>query len=184
MSELNACPDQAALERFQRGEAGSLDPEALAAHLEQCPRCARALETLDTHDSLCDSVRAQAAQTPADFARTGPGRPRRGKWLALVAALAAVAAIIVGIVLALRTPMGEVEVSSDDPNVQLIVEDGSGKETILHPGSKQIVSLEAGTYRIKLGEGGQGFTLSTDRFTLARNGKAFVTIRRSPRRVH
>src|SRR5579883_2916399 len=66
MVELTACPDRGELERFQRGEAAGLDPEAVAAHLEHCPRCAQALATLESGDA----VRAQAAQAPEELSRT------------------------------------------------------------------------------------------------------------------
>jgi hypothetical protein len=60
MTIAASCPEAALLQQFALGRLSAADIETLAAHVENCDRCARRLEALPARDTLIEAMSAQA----------------------------------------------------------------------------------------------------------------------------
>ncbi len=60
MPIVSSCPNAATFERLRSGQLSAADVEQLARHLEQCGRCAAAVEALKPDDTLTDALRAKS----------------------------------------------------------------------------------------------------------------------------
>jgi serine/threonine protein kinase len=103
-------------------------------------------------------------------------------WPMVVIGLALIggAGFVAWTVLRVDTPNGTLLIKTDDPSVQVIVRQNGRQVTIIDPATKQEIELEAGKYEVELAGKAKGLRLSTDRFTLTRNGKEIVTVTREP----
>jgi hypothetical protein len=112
------------------------------------------------------------------------GRPR-GRWPArlLVAAVLLVALGLAGVwfaptVILLATDSGQLVIETDDPDVEVSIQQGGQTVTVVDLKTQQRLRLKAGTYEMQLASGKHDLRLSTDRFTLIRGGKEIVKVRR------
>ncbi len=94
-----------------------------------------------------------------------------------VAVLLVVATVVV---LRVKTDKGEVVLSTDDPDVEVVVKQAGRQIEVLDLKTRQKVELPSGEYEVALGGGKPGLRLSTDTFTLKRGGQQIVTVRRVP----
>ena len=69
MAEILSCPNEGELNRLLRGDSSPDAANAFAEHLEECVRCADAVDSSLTGDTLAEALQAQA--TPLDT----PPRP-------------------------------------------------------------------------------------------------------------
>lgn len=105
--------------------------------------------------------------------------PRQRRWLLPVAAVLLLAAGgIAAALLLLPGGKGILEIASDDPKVQVIVERDGEPVAIIDPESQKEVPLRAGDYRLKLGDGGKTLKADPERFTLAVGERKTIAIRR------
>jgi serine/threonine protein kinase len=120
-------------------------------------------------------------ETPTDEHTAAPAADsKRSRWPAAALGIGVLTAVVLaGIILLVPTPKGTLEISTDDPDVKVIVEQAGKRITIIDPKSNQQVELDAGTYQLKL-DGGKDLKLETDTFSLIRGGKKIVQIRRVP----
>jgi hypothetical protein len=129
---------------------------------------------------LAQPVASEADTRLLEETRERPAKsaPRRRWLLAVAVAAALVGSAATAIVMVVRTGEGTVEIVTDDPKVKVTVE-GDGVFRVIDPEKELTVRLKAGKFRVRLGEGAGGLELvSSDEFTLERNGKTTVTIRR------
>lgn len=78
------------------------------------------------------------------------------------------------------TNQGLLIIESDDPDVQLVISENDQIVRIIDNKVGKSITLHAGTYHIELGEGSDRLTLSTNRFTLKRDGKEIVRVSMEP----
>src|SRR5882672_2261749 len=63
MTEQRACPDRATLQALLAGDLAAQQLDQVARHVEACPPCQQALETLVPQSpSVCDLARQQDGQ--------------------------------------------------------------------------------------------------------------------------
>lgn len=113
--------------------------------------------------------------------QTRPARARSiGRWFVGLAVI-----ILLGVsgyfagptVISIAMNRGELVIETNDPNVKIeILEDGEVYR-IIDLRTEQAVDLTAGEYGIQLAGVTEGWSLSTDRFTLRRGGKEIVEVR-------
>jgi len=70
---------------------------------------------------------------------------------------------------------GQLVIESSDPNIEIEVRQGGELVRIVGPGIGEPIELTAGKYQLQLAGTADGWSLSTDRFTLTRGGKEIVT---------
>jgi serine/threonine protein kinase/WD40 repeat protein len=122
-------------------------------------------------------------QKPSGQPTRSDARPRR-PWVWIAAALALLPivavslALILYLLMSIRTPRGELIIESDDPDIEVIVKQGGQQVTIVDPKTSNRIELNAGRYELQLASGGAGLRLSTDTFTLKRGDKTVVSVRR------
>ncbi len=110
--------------------------------------------------------------------------PRRRRWLPWAVAAAVGLAIVLGVVLfRVTTDAGVVEIETDDPAVEVVVQENGRRIAILDGTTKRRVELRSGTYEVKLVEGRDELTLETDRFVLKRGDKEIVRVKRTAARA-
>ncbi|HEV3261470.1 MAG TPA: serine/threonine-protein kinase [Gemmataceae bacterium] len=110
--------------------------------------------------------------------------PPRMRWplVAVAAAMLLTAAGLAALlVLHITTPKGRLTIKTHDNDVKVIVEQGGEVVRVIDTKSDQEIELNAGSYEVALGRKGKGLKLTTDHFTLTRNGKAIVEVEREPR---
>ncbi|MEZ6092153.1 MAG: protein kinase, partial [Pirellulaceae bacterium] len=123
------------------------------------------------HDVAATQSFAARSKKPAESRRRLIPRS-----LAIAAGFAA--AIAAAIVFYVKTDTGSLEIVTDDPNVKVIVEQ-AGKKVTIDPGDGQTLKiLDTGTWQVHLAEGAGDFQLEPNRFTLTRNEKEVVRVRR------
>jgi hypothetical protein len=122
---------------------------------------------------------SEAVTIPTEKTLSLGGKAPPTRWpLVAVMAAAVIVLAATAIVMSVRTSEGTVEIVTDDPKVKVTVE-GDGVFRVIDPEKELTVRLKAGKFRVRLGDGAAGLELvSSDEFTLERNGKAVVTIRR------
>ena len=105
-------------------------------------------------------------------------RNRTGMLLvAVLPILFAVAAALIYV----ETNKGTIVIETDDSDVQVIVQQDGERVAILDKKSSQQVSLDTGTYTVRLGAGADGLSMSLPEgspFSLRRGEKKIVTVRR------
>jgi WD40 repeat protein/tRNA A-37 threonylcarbamoyl transferase component Bud32 len=181
---------------------GGTTVDKLVAHLERLPRpltdlrgdvppaLARIVERLMAKDP------AQRYQTPTEVAEAltpfCPGVPsapatrvpaRRPRRLAAAVAvlLAAASLLLAAAVIRIATDTGTLVIETVDPDVEVEVKQGGKVVRLIDLKTKQEIDLRAGTYELELVGGKEGLKLSTNQFTLARAGRAVVTVRLEPK---
>ncbi len=78
------------------------------------------------------------------------------------------------------TDKGELIITSDDPDVSVVIKQGGQQVDIVDLKTKKQVSLKSGEYEIELAGDGQDLRLNTDKFTLTRGGQQIVSVVRVP----
>lgn len=158
-------------ERFASadGVAQALRPFAVGSDLGQLLHAAGATSEA-RHGGTMTNITPTLAAPP----RRPPSRVR---------VLVAVAGLVLGLVLLavgiiyVQTDTGTLEVTSDDKEVKVTVEQDGKQITILDLMTNEKVVLKSGAYQLKLGEGAGGLKLETDQFVLKRGDKVVVKIR-------
>jgi len=159
------------------------DPDGRPASAREVAEALRAIEqVLVPGPSPHVAVAAEAGPwrdlVLADEPRGTPPARRPG-WPTLAGLGALATVILLGIVFRVQTPKGTLEIIAEAPDAKVIVAK-DGREITIDVGRGQSVRLDAGTYRVRLGDGPADLALSTDTFRLERDGKTVVTIRRVP----
>ena len=174
----------------------------VACHLEKQPRPPQQLRpelpagVVSVVERMMAKNPAQRYQAPSEvvaalepFCRPPQEKaPARGRsWLWWVAA----AALLVGagamgmaaIVLRVETAHGTVEITTDDPDVQVLVKQQGKVVEIIDARMKRTVKLKTGGYELELSDNGRSLELSTNQFTLKRNGAVIVAVKHVPKPV-
>jgi hypothetical protein len=131
---------------------------------------------------------AAVAQALAPFASGTAAVPRRPaatggrrRWPIAVGALAAALLIsLAAVVLHIQTEQGTIVVETDDPNIEVFVTQAGKVVSIVNQKTGYKVTLHAGEYEVALGPEAKGVKLTTDRFTLTRDGKTVKVWREPP----
>ncbi len=139
------------------------------------------VDSLDAIDGG-DWQSVAAASSPTRQPR--PARARSmGRWfvgLAVVVLLGFSGYFAGPIVVSIAMNRGELVIETNDPDVKIeILADGEVCR-IVDLRTEQAVDLTAGEYGIQVAGVAEGWSLSTDRFTLRRGGKAIVEVRHEP----
>lgn len=96
--------------------------------------------------------------------------------LVLLALLGGTAYLFGPLVYRIATDQGEVVITTDDPDVEVIVKRGGNEITIVDGKSDRKVTLESGAYELELKGGPKGLRLKTDKFTLTRGEQKIVEV--------
>ena len=130
--------------------------------------------------SLAPSSRSrrQAAIIPEVL----PVRPRRGRRWAMAVALlllALVGTIVAGIVYRIQTDNGELVISTDNPDVEVVIKQNGKLVRIIDTKTNKEVELHSGLYDLELGGGAEGLKLSLDKVTIHRGETVVATVTRT-----
>ena len=126
-----------------------------------------------------------AALAPFTRAARGTGRPARrrlfvaGAAAALLMGLLAAAAVVVRI----PTDQGDVTITTDDPNIELVVRNGGQLVRIVDSQSKQTWEFDPNKYQLGMADRSDGLTIDLKGrgpIVLRRKGEQVVTIARGP----
>jgi len=174
--------------------AGGSVVQKLSAHLHCIPRpldevrpeVPRALAHVVAR--MLDKRPEERYQTPAEVAQAlvpflrplaaQPMPPRRRRWLPWVASAAALLLLFAVVVFRIATDSGVVEIETDDPAVEVVIQQNGNRIAILDGQSKRRIELRSGSYEITLAEGKNELTLQSDSFVLKRGDKEIVRVKR------
>ncbi len=143
------------------------------------------LASLQQPGSVLPAVLRPTKPAQAPTAKLPIGlRSRRGIWrglmVALFVTLAGFGVLYAPTIYRLTTNQGQLIIETDDPDVEVIVKQDDQTAKIVDKKSGRTVTLRAGTYQIELGESDKSLTLSTNQFTLERDGQEIVKVRLGP----
>jgi formylglycine-generating enzyme required for sulfatase activity len=123
------------------------------------------------------SAEAVMARQPA-----GGGRKRRLHWpVAVAAAVLFVAAAVAGVVYRIQTDEGEVVITPQSPEVEIILLQGGKEFQVIDTKTRKRVTLPVGTYDVAVKNKPEGIELKTDKITISRGKEALVVIERLPK---
>jgi WD40 repeat protein len=121
---------------------------------------------------------AEVARALAPFAERRPQRRRPLRRAVLAAALLAVVALLGGAVYRIATDHGELEIVTNDPDVEVVLQRNGEAVRIIDLRTRQAVTLRSGEYAVKVdGKGGE-VEVQPGRVVMKRGDKVTVTIRR------
>jgi hypothetical protein len=120
---------------------------------------------------------AAAAMEPFLQAPAAPPPGRRRLWQIGLAALVVFAGAAV---IRIATDYGELELTTQADDVQVIVSQGGKEIDLIDLKSRQKIHLRSGRYELKLAQGKQDLVLSTDRFELKRGDRVIAEVVRKP----
>jgi serine/threonine protein kinase len=173
LSDIIACLQ--AKEPAQRFQSAAEVAELLGQYLASLQQPGSGLPTVLRPTK---PVLASASKMPTEL------RSRLGLWrglmVALLVALAGVSILYAPTIYRLSTNQGQLIIETDDPDVAVIVKQDDQTAKIVDKKSGRTVLLKAGTYQLELGESDQSLMLSTNQFTLQRDGKEIVKVRLGP----
>ncbi len=138
----------------------------------------KASDRPDSAQAVVESLRAiESGQTLAP-------KPARRSFRAWVVAAALV--LLVGVVGAFAGPavyrivtnQGELVITSDDPDVSVVIKREGEQVEIVDLKTNNKVLLRSGQYEIELAGNPEKLRLNTDKFTLTRNGRQIVSVER------
>ncbi len=109
-----------------------------------------------------------------------PFRPRR-RW-AVALAGAALAALVAVAVYRIQTADGELIITTDDPNVEVVILQNGEVVRIVDLKSGKAVTLRPGKYDLGLKGQPDGFRLDVQKVTIYRGERALATVERVPKR--
>jgi hypothetical protein len=78
----------------------------------------------------------------------------------------------------IQASKGVLEILSENPRVQIIIERDGVPVKIVYPEQQKLVELGVGTYHVRLGENGQGLAPDPENVTLSHEERAVLTIKR------
>jgi WD40 repeat protein len=81
------------------------------------------------------------------------------------------------------TNKGELVITSDDPDVRVVIKQGGEQVEIVDLKTNNKVLLRSGQYEIELAGNPEKLRLATDKFTLTRNGQQIVSVVREEQRA-
>jgi serine/threonine protein kinase len=174
--------------------------QKMAAHLEKQPTPVQQLRPglpaglVKVVERMMAKAPARRYQTPAEvvaalepFCRPAPAPQRRRSRLGWVAAAAVLVVALAGLLwwalppLRVETEYGTLEISTEDPDVEIVVKHQGKVVQILHPKSKRTFELRTGAYELELSENGRDLELSSNQFTLTRDGKKIAVVKGIPK---
>jgi serine/threonine protein kinase len=156
----------------EQGAAGTLTLPGASpwAGLQPSGPRSPATERLRTSPPAAGRDRKRGARIKSDA--------KQKKWIIGVLIGGLAFAILIGWnVIRIATDNGELVIETDDPDIEVVVKQGSKQVTIIDGKTNQKIRLTSGTYEIEL-KGAKGLRLSTDRFTLTRGDREIVRVRR------
>ena len=109
-----------------------------------------------------------ASQATGMLVRRIPPKSRRRRlpWLVLGACAALVAAVMASVIY-VQTDTGTLKIETADDKVQVIVEKGGKQVKVIDKANGSSVTLDAGEYRLKLGQPRADIKLDKDKVTIA-----------------
>jgi hypothetical protein len=175
--------------------------QKMAAHLERQPDSLAELRPglpaglVPVIEKMMTKEPAQRYQTAAEvvaalepFCRppeaTAPRRRRSKRWWAAVAGLLLAVAGLVSlavVILHVDTEYGTLEITTDDADVQVLVKQNGKVVQIIDPKAKRTVELKTGPYELELTDNGHSLALSSNQFTLTREGKKIAVVKHMPK---
>jgi WD40 repeat protein/tRNA A-37 threonylcarbamoyl transferase component Bud32 len=150
---------------------------ALVARLLSKKPAERFQTPAEVVQALTPFLRPAAADAKPQAAITSQP-PRWRRWI--IAAAAAFVLLLAAVVYRITTDKGELVITTDAEDVEVIVKRKGEQVTIVDLQTKQKVELRSGEYVAELGKGGEGLALSTKNFTIKRGEKTIVEVRLEP----
>jgi serine/threonine protein kinase/WD40 repeat protein len=148
-----------------------------------------------TPDEVCDALAPFAGQTvvidptPRGTKRPAkgkaPGGARRRRWSVVAAALLlALVGIGVGAaVYRIQTDNGELVITTDNPDVEVVIKQNGKLVRILDTKTNKEVKLDSGLYDLELKGNPEELKLSLDRVTIRRGDTVVATVERRARKA-
>jgi WD40 repeat protein/serine/threonine protein kinase len=142
-----------------------------------------------TPDEVCDALAPFAGQTvvidPSPRRTKRAGMEPRGtrRWsIAAAAVLLALVGIVAGAaVYRIQTDNGEIVISTDNPDVEVVIKQNGKLVRIIDTKTNKEVKLDSGLYDLELGGQADGLKLSPDRVTIRRGETVVATVERRPK---
>jgi hypothetical protein len=176
---------------------GGNSAQKMAAHLEKQPTPLRQLRPglpaglVQVVERMMAKAPARRYQTPAEVvaalepfcrpAQTPRRRRSRLGWMAIAAGLLLALGGLLWGVFWVQTEYGTLEITTVDPNVEILVKKQGRVVQILDLKAKRTFELYTGTYELELSENGRDLELSSNQFTLTREGKTIAVVKRRPK---
>ncbi len=119
----------------------------------------------------------EAAAALAPFTRPTEERPRAGVWGLAAVALLAAAALAGVVVHRIQTDNGELSITTEDDDIEVVVKQGGKLVRIIDTKSEKVIVLRSGVYELEV-KGGEGLKLDIDKATLKRGDRVVARIER------
>jgi WD40 repeat protein len=126
--------------------------------------------------ALTGRVRTQAPMLQLDRTPTAPGRRARRMAFWAVILLGALGIGAAAVIYRIQTDNGELIISSDNPDVEIIVRKGGKEVTILDTKTKKEFTLSEGTYDLELKGANDGLKLDPGQVTIRRGETVLATV--------
>lgn len=149
-------PSPERLEAFNQDQLAPAERADVGRHLASCPDCARRLGP------------------PAGTGRAGPLQSATALF-----GLLSVTGLLTWAALRIGPAYGTLVLRADDPDVQVMIQQGGRLVLAVEPGTEQRVVLRAGAYELELAGPGEGLRLSADRVTVSPAGTVVVAVSRA-----
>jgi WD40 repeat protein/serine/threonine protein kinase len=112
------------------------------------------------------------------------GRPPRRRWRVAVATLVlGLLGLAAAAVYRIQTDNGELVISTDNPDVEVIIKQNGELVRIIDTKTKKEVTLRSGLYELELKGNPDDLKLSLDRVTIRRGETVMATVERRPKQV-
>ena len=143
-----------------------------------------AITAASSTDEFCSSAEAGTQPSHAPKPRPLPRPSRRPPWKQIaVAAAAAGAVVLLGVILTLTNRHGTLVVETMDPDVEVVVRDKETGEVVASLRGQGTITLKPGKYAIEVEGDGYEIDLDDNTTTIKRGEKAVVKITRKPARL-
>lgn len=135
--------------------------------------------TKDPADRYPSAAAVATALRPYIDAATTPPRKRRGWSAAIAAGFFFLALVAAGVIYRVQTDKGELVISSQSDDVEVVIKQGGKLVTIIDTKTQKKLELKSGEYDLEL-RNAEGLKLDITRATLMRGEKVLASIIREP----